>query len=100
MNQKTITAGIAIESTGYQTVQPLEQKVDYVDDEATAHEREYTSLLRKFWFAAAIGIPVMLVAYPELAWIYLPNLFIENASENLVWWLFLLGRPSSIMPPT
>jgi Cu+-exporting ATPase len=38
----------------------------------------------------------MLVAYPELAWIYLPNLFIENASENLVWWLFLLSGVATL----
>jgi Cu+-exporting ATPase len=80
----------AIESTGYQAARPLEQE-ESVDEETAAHQREYRSLMRKFWFAAAIGIPVMLVAYPELPWLYLPNLFVKNVSESLVWWLFVLS---------
>lgn len=62
-----------------------------MDEETAAHQREYSSLMRKFWFAAAVGIPVMLVAYPELPWLYLPNLFVKNVSESLVWWLFVLS---------
>ena len=81
----------AIESTGYQVERPLEQKDESADDETAAHAREYRSLMRKFWVAAAIGIPVMLVAYPELPWLYLPNLFIKNVSEALIWWLFVVS---------
>ncbi|HAJ35077.1 MAG TPA: heavy metal translocating P-type ATPase [Chloroflexi bacterium] len=81
----------AIESTGYQATHPLERKEETVDDETAAHAREYTSLMRKFWFAALIGVPVMLVAYPELPWLYLPNLFLETPSESLIWWLYLLS---------
>ena len=61
------------------------------DLEAQANAKEYRSLVRKFWFAAAISIPVMLVAYPELPWLYLPNLFIRDVSESLVRWLFVLS---------
>src|SRR3972149_1674378 len=61
------------------------------DLEAQAIAKEYRSLVRKFWFAAAISIPVMLVAYPELPWLYLPNLFIRDVSESLVRWLFVLS---------
>ncbi len=80
----------AIESTGYQAALPVEQ-AESIDEETAAHQREYHSLMRKFWFAAAIGVPVMLVAYPELPWLYLPNLFVRNASESLIWWLFVLS---------
>ena len=59
-----------------------------VDEETAAHRREYESLMRKFWFAAIISVPAMLVAYPELPWLYLPNLFVEEASESLIRWLF------------
>lgn len=61
------------------------------DQEAQAIAKEYRSLVRKFWFAAAISIPVMLVAYPEVPWLYLPNLFIREVSENLVRWLYVLS---------
>ena len=81
----------AIESTGYQAARPLEQKTEEADEETAAHEREYRNLMRKFWFAAAVGIPVMLVAYPELPWLYFPNLFVGEASASLIWWLFILS---------
>ncbi len=61
------------------------------DQEAQAIAKEYRSLVRKFWFAAAISIPVMLVAYPEVPWLYLPNLFIRETSENLIRWLYILS---------
>lgn len=80
-----------VQSTGYQAARPVEQREEAVDEETAAHQREYSSLMRKFWFAAAIGIPVMLVAYPELPWFYLPNLFVKNVSESLLWWLFVLS---------
>ena len=61
------------------------------DQEAQAIAKEYRSLVRKFWFAAAISIPVMLVAYPEIPWLYLPNLFIRETSENLIRWLYVVS---------
>ncbi|MBW7883020.1 MAG: copper-translocating P-type ATPase [Caldilineaceae bacterium] len=85
----------AIESTGYQAAHSVEQE-EGVDEETAAHLREYRSLLRKFWFAVAVAVPVMLVAYPELPWLYLPNLFVENVSEDLIWWLFLLSGVATL----
>lgn len=80
----------AVESTGYQAARPIEE-TESIDDETAAHRREYKGLMRKFWVATAISIPVMLVAYPELPWLYLPNLFVGSASESLIWWLFLIS---------
>jgi Cu+-exporting ATPase len=77
-------------TTGYQAARPVEEE-ESVDDETAAHRREYVSLMRKFWFAAAVSIPVMLVAYPEIPWLYLPNLFIANVSESVIWLLFVLS---------
>ncbi len=85
----------AIESTGYRAAR-AEAQEEPVDEETAAHQREYRRLMRKFWFAAAVSVPVMLVAYPELPWLYLPNLFLENVSERLVWWLFLLSGVATL----
>ncbi len=54
----------AIESTGYKTVHRVEEE-EPPDQEAAAREREYRTLMRKFWFAAIISIPVLITAYPE-----------------------------------
>ncbi|HEX6303243.1 MAG TPA: YHS domain-containing protein, partial [Anaerolineales bacterium] len=75
---------------GYHAVKPVE-KEESVDEETAAHQREYSSLMRKFWFAAAVSLPVMLVAYPELPWLYLPNMFVAEASETLIRLLFILS---------
>ncbi|MCB0016459.1 MAG: heavy metal translocating P-type ATPase [Anaerolineales bacterium] len=80
----------AVESAGYQVSRPIAES-ESVDEETAAHQQEYRNLMRKFWFATAIGIPVMLVAYPELPWLYLPNLFVSEASESLIRWLFVLS---------
>lgn len=61
------------------------------DEETAAHQREYKSLMRKFWFATLVSIPVLLVAYPELPWLYLPNLFTSEVSEGLIRGLFALS---------
>ncbi len=80
----------AIESTGYETARRIEEEAS-VDEETLAHQREYRSLMRKFWFAAAVSIPVMLTAYPEISWLYLPNLFVTEASETLIRALFAIA---------
>lgn len=54
----------AIESTGYKAVHRVEEE-EPPDQEAAAREREYRTLMRRFWFAAIISIPVLLTAYPE-----------------------------------
>ncbi len=61
------------------------------DSDVEAHRREYRRLMRKFWFAATVSVPVLLVAYPEIGWLYLPNLFVVSPSEGLVWGLFALS---------
>ena len=58
----------AIESAGYRVAEP---KIDAKKDEAldpaeAANEEEYRTLMRKFWLAAAISLPVMALSYPDL----------------------------------
>lgn len=74
-------------------VVPAKPAVDEedADTETVAHRREYQSLMRKFWFAAIISIPVILVAYPNLTWIYAPAWFLPEVSEGLVRLLFVLS---------
>ncbi len=53
----------AIENVGYKTRPAAsEEPVDKVQEE---QEREYRTLMAKFWFAAIISIPVLLTAYPQ-----------------------------------
>ena len=81
----------AVKAVGYGVLDSDVAQANEADDETAAHKREYVSLMRKFWFAAIISIPVMLVAYPELPWFYLPNLFLQNVSEAFIRLLFILS---------
>jgi P-type Cu+ transporter len=60
----------AIQSIGYRVAEPetLVKPTDEeaVDPEEVARQAEYASLMRKFWFAAAVSLPVMLLSYPDL----------------------------------
>ncbi len=89
------TIKAAVEATGYQTAHPIEQP-ESVDQETAAHQREYARLMRKFWLAAAIAVPVMLVGYPSVRWLYLPYLFTGNVSEGLIRTLFILSGIATI----
>ncbi|PKN88102.1 MAG: copper-translocating P-type ATPase [Chloroflexi bacterium HGW-Chloroflexi-8] len=53
----------AIESWGYKT-RPASSE-ESVDQQQAAHEKEYQRLMRKFWFAALVSIPVLITAYPK-----------------------------------
>ncbi len=60
----------AIESIGYRVAE--EEKAakpsaeEALDPEEAARKAEYGLLMRKFWFAAAVSLPVMLLSYPDL----------------------------------
>jgi Cu+-exporting ATPase len=58
------------------------------DKEAEATAAEYRTLMRKWWFAAAVGAPTMLLSYPYLV----PGLrdWLTRGSPALWWtWLFM-----------
>ena len=59
----------AIEQAGYKVAEPKkprEAEDEDVDPEEAARQEEYRTLMRKFWFAAAVSIPVMALSYPDL----------------------------------
>jgi P-type Cu+ transporter len=53
----------AIETWGYKTRAAASDEP--VDQQQAAHEKEYRRLMRHFWFAAIISIPVLITAYPQ-----------------------------------
>ena len=80
----------AIRSAGYTVAQPVQREED-VDQETAAHRREYRGLMSKFVFAAVVSVPVVLVAYPELRWLYAPAWLLQEVPEPLKRMLFYLS---------
>jgi len=57
----------AVGSAGYRVVEaPAPATPEATDKEAEAREREYRTLMRKWWFGAAVGVFTMLLSYPWL----------------------------------
>ncbi|OGO13650.1 MAG: ATPase [Chloroflexi bacterium RBG_13_66_10] len=57
----------AVESAGpYKATRAAEASEPEQDKEAAAMEKEYRSLMRKWWFGAAVGVPTMILSYPWL----------------------------------
>ena len=57
----------AVASAGYDVLDtPPAQSPGAVDREAEAREREYRTLMRQWWFGAAVGTFTMIMSYPWL----------------------------------
>ncbi len=53
----------SVETWGYKTRPALSEEP--VDQQQAAHEKEYKKLMKRFWFAAIVSIPVLITAYPK-----------------------------------
>ena len=83
----------AIESAGpYTATRAAEATEPELDKEALATEREYLALMRKWWFAAAVGAPTMILSYPYL----IPGLrdWLPRGGVALWWVWFAMGIAS------
>ena len=83
----------AIEKAGpYRATRAAEATESEMDKEAQTMEKEYHSLMRKWWFAAAVGVPTMILSYP---WIF-PILrdWFPRGSENLRYIWYAMGVAS------
>ncbi len=83
----------AVESAGpYTAARAAEASEPEIDKEAQATETEYRSLMRKWWFAAAIGVPTMILSYP---WLFpiLRDVF-PRGSDNLRYIWYAMGAGS------
>ncbi len=70
----------AVSAAGY-SAHPLTEDSDG-DAEQEARQRLYRSLLRKFWFAAVVSLPVIYFSYPEI----FPGIPEKGSTGlNLIW---------------
>ncbi len=57
----------AVESAGpYKAARAAEASEPELDKDAQAMEKEYRALMRKWWFAAIVGAPTMILSYANL----------------------------------
>lgn len=84
----------ALKESGYQASLASDGSEAGLEHQADEHQAEYRTLMRKFWFAAIISVPVMLLSYPD----FIPGLRewmpMGSMNRRLVWgFLGLLALP-------
>ncbi|MDP3984531.1 MAG: heavy metal translocating P-type ATPase [Acidimicrobiia bacterium] len=75
-----LTAAVA--AAGYRA-EEMEEDIDTSDAERVESERRYRLLMRKFWFAAAVSLPVIYFSYPEI----FPG--VPEKGSTALWWIWL-----------
>lgn len=55
----------AVADSGYEAVAPPPASEEGVSQEESERQQEYRTLMRKFWFAAIVSIPVIVFSYPD-----------------------------------
>ncbi|MEQ8486702.1 MAG: heavy metal translocating P-type ATPase [Pseudomonadales bacterium] len=77
----------AVAASGYTLAPAVTATPEAVDRHAAAQDLEYRSLMRKFWFAALVSLPVMLFSYPD----FVPGLRdwmpMGSLNRRIVWGL-------------
>jgi Cu+-exporting ATPase len=79
----------AVARAGYK-VRPAAAREDALTRQESDRRREYRSLVRKFWFAALVAVPVMVFSYPDLLRLDRWAAF-EEGSDSLLWIWRALG---------
>ncbi|MEX2652633.1 MAG: heavy metal translocating P-type ATPase, partial [Acidimicrobiia bacterium] len=72
----------AVTAAGYRA-EAIEEDVDTSDAERVESERRYRLLMRKFWFAAVVSLPVIYFSYPEI----FPG--VPEKGSTALWWIWL-----------
>ncbi len=78
----------AIETWGYKPRPALSDAP--IDKQEEAHAREYSRLMKMFWFAAIISVPVLLFAYPQ----YVP--LVRDLSMETIRWSWVLSAIATL----
>jgi len=79
----------AVESAGpYTAARAAEASEPEMDKETQATEKEYRALMRKWWFAAAVGVPTMFLSYANLFPI-LRDWFPRGSASQFYLWVVL-----------
>lgn len=85
INLDGLTAAVA--DSGYELAPAVAPSEESVDRHAEEQAEEYRDLMRKFWFAAIVSIPVMFFSYPD----FIPGLRewmpMGSMNRRIVWGL-------------
>jgi Cu+-exporting ATPase len=75
----------AVQRAGYTArAQAADGQAEAIERQESERERDYRALMRKFWFAAAISLPVLVLSYPDLLGLDRFSFFAKGSDS--LWW--------------
>ncbi|HBA41158.1 MAG TPA: heavy metal translocating P-type ATPase [Deltaproteobacteria bacterium] len=77
----------AVRSTGYEIAKEEKKETEGVDAETAARAREYSTLMKKFWFSTIISVPVIVFSYPQL--FFISGLLPKGSGALRITWIIL-----------
>ncbi len=84
----------AVSSAGYRVADaPPPASRSAVDAESEAREREYRTLMRQWWFGAAVGTFTMIMSYP---WLFPGLRAIFPRESHRLWWMWAFMGVASL----
>ncbi|MHB1833345.1 MAG: heavy metal translocating P-type ATPase [Solirubrobacteraceae bacterium] len=76
----------AVQRAGYEPRPAPAEGEDPMERQERDREREYRTLMRKFWFAAVISVPVLILSYPDLVGLDRWSFFAKGSDS--LWWVW------------
>ena len=76
----------AVQRAGYEPRKPAAPDEDPMERQERDREHEYRALMGKFWFAAVISVPVLVLSYPDL--FRLDNWSFFKTGSDSLWWVW------------
>jgi Cu+-exporting ATPase len=76
----------AVQRAGYKPRPAATEGEDPIERQERGREREYRTLMRKFWFAAVISVPVLVLSYPDLFGLDRWSFFAKGSDS--LWWVW------------
>ena len=84
----------AVGSAGYRVAAaPAPASPSAVDAESEAREREYRTLMRQWWFGAAVGTFTMIMSYP---WLFPGLRVLVPRESHRLWWMWAFMGVASL----
>ncbi|MBI2202265.1 MAG: copper-translocating P-type ATPase [Candidatus Rokubacteria bacterium] len=84
----------AVSSAGYGVADaPAPMSPSAVDAESQAREREYRTLMRQWWFGAAVGTFTMIMSYP---WLFPGLRDVFPRESHRLWWMWAFMGVASL----
>ena len=74
-----------LESNGYKASKSEGATESVLQNQASEQQSEYSALMRKFWFAAAVSIPVMIFSYPDFIPVLRDWMPMGSMNRRIVW---------------